>query len=170
MSQDLAIGVWSVVSPFIAAGLAAWLGYYFGVKKKQEELLVSEKFERLKTLSEGIANLEYYCEVRIRDERGSDIGPSLERLPKDAPQSPLQHAEHLHRILKDAMLFLSAHARQEIRALIDQVWRVADMELKVAADPTLASELSALDSYTDLAAKAETCIETLHHEARSSSK
>ena len=170
MDQNLAIGVWSVVSPFIAAGLAAWLGYHFGVKKKQQELLVSEKFERLKKLNEGIANLEYYCEARISEERGSDIGPGLERLSKDAPRSALEHAEYLHRVYRDAMLFLSAHPRQEIRALIDQVWRAADMESKIATDPTLASEMTPLDSYTNLAAKAESCIEMLHHEAGSSRK
>jgi hypothetical protein len=157
--RDVAVGVWSVVAPFVAAGLAAWFGYFFGVKRKQQELMVSDKFERVKKLHDAIVGLQKLCEVNSSQD-GGDIGLSEEWLPKDVLRSPLEQAQNLEQVFRDAMFFLSRKAKNEIRALIDQVWRAARLELRKVTNPELG--ISTSDLYREISAKADSCIEMLH--------
>ena len=87
-------------------------------------------------------------------------------LPKDSLRSPLEHAQHLEQIFKDAKLSLSTETGSAIETLIHQVWDAARLELTKANAPDL--EIPMLDSYVGIRDKAESCIEMLDRDAEAS--
>ncbi len=166
--QEVAIGVWHLLAPALSAVFGAWLGYFFGGKRKLQELLVSDRVERIKKLGDAVIELQHFCEVQMSMAYGSDVGRSEDQLPKDAPRSFMDHGQNLEQVMRGTMFYLSRKATAEMRSLINSVWQTAQSNFRDVANPELGIRMT--EKYAELSAQADSCVPMLRREAGFRSK
>jgi hypothetical protein len=146
---------WDLLSPFIAAGLAAWFAYKFALRQRRAEILMAEKLAAFKALQSALVGVRQYAS--LKDYPSDDIGFML---PDGVPASALLQANHLTHVQDAYRIFVSAESRAQVDGLVQRLFQVASMELAVHSDPTLEDR----KLYRDLRAYADACIEGLYKE------
>ena len=106
--------VWNFLSPFVAAGLASWLTYQFGIRAKRFDVLLDKKVAAFDALQARLNAVRRYCEAALSEFEGGEFAPKIANLPQSDERSALAHTTALHYLMMEHRLFYSEIGRAHV--------------------------------------------------------
>lgn len=152
---------WALLAPFVAALLASWLTFTFGVRSKRFDLAQAERLAGFRVFRERLLALKRYAEARAAEIDGGDYEPRLEELPAELQQSFLTYHNEITRIRDEYAYLFPVESSQALKPLFEHLGMVCSMELtRSSTDP---SELeAAAHLYRLVAADVPSCLANLY--------
>jgi hypothetical protein len=148
-----------IISPFISAGLASFLTYFFGTRTKRKELLYQNRIESFKQIAVRISDLKKYCIGQLAIFRESEFSPFYE-----LEGSGLIHREKIADVVEYNQLFLTTKSRIALEDLDGQISMICNAELNISnrTDEDELTDYSSVYEYT--LKQANSCLDILYKE------
>lgn len=129
----------SVISPFLSAGLAAWLGFRLSGQRSRSDAFLRQRVQAVQPILTTLALVRRYCLARRGELDGNENGIAL---PQGAI-SILNLKDILHENVEAAALFLSPSEETALDPVISSMSMGASLERAaiVSEDPDILSSL-----------------------------
>jgi hypothetical protein len=128
---DLFFEVASIVSPLIAAAIAAILAYYFAIKGKKLDILYANKVPALKAIAVQVMELSNYISGVLAYLQANEWAGNYR-----PPGGALGRRGELAQVVTMNNLFLTPHGRAVLSELLNHLALVCAAEVRYVLDPT----------------------------------
>lgn len=152
---DLFFKVASIVSPFIAAAIAAVLAYYFAIKGKKLDILYANKVPALKAIAAQVIELSNYLSGVLAYLQANEWAGNYQ-----PPGGALERRGELARVVTMNNLFLTPQGRPVLSDLLAHLAPICAAEARYVLDRT--EDLQPL--YESVYNRVEECMDILHKE------
>lgn len=144
MATDTFWKLSSIISPFLSAGLAAWIGFRFARHGARADLFLKERVQAVQPLLSTLSVIRRYSHARkgIVDQR-----ENASEVP-DGAISILRLRDRLLGDIETADLFITDLERSALEPLLENMAMGAYAERSCSMDPSL--EHSLVDMYETL--------------------
>ncbi len=159
--------IYTYLSPFIAAFVASYITYLFGIRAKKHEVLMAQRIPAFKAIQKQLVAFRRYYVASLSEMSGSEFAPKLEDLPEEERKSPLEQRQSLDAVLADNLIFLSKESRKCLDALDGSLELLCSEELLRASEPenqTWRDEVKGF--YERILSQVDACTEEIYKELK----
>ncbi len=152
----------SIISPFLSAGLAAWIGFKLASRSAKANLFMQERVRAIQPILQTLAVIRRYCLARKGELDGNENGLEL---PPDAV-SILKLKDRLYADEENAALFLNTDEKDALGPVFVALSMGASAERTASMDPSVLGSL--FDVYKSLSLACDTARKVMIREVRDS--
>jgi len=150
-----------IVSPFIAAFLAAWITNTYATKRLKAEKFLNQRLDALKLVHSELVAAKLYFSKSINREQGNEHG-----IWPDGGYECHLILKNLWECFQSQAIFLSFDERESIVSLMKEMDMCNAMERAISSDEEIRKQSNSVDVYQKLQTKSAEALAVLYQELR----
>ena len=154
--------LWQYASPFVAAAVASWTTFRFGIHGKRLDLAYAEVLAAFRIIKAEVLALKRYSEARAADIDGGDYEVRSDDLPAEQRRSFLEHHHALTQAVEEYDYVLTVVARSALEPVLQTLGLICSMQITMDSNDPAHLDCAA-SLYRQLADQIPTCVDELYN-------
>ncbi|MDY3339116.1 hypothetical protein D1J36_007430 [Riemerella anatipestifer] len=121
--------IFTLLSPFIAAFIAARLTFFFTLKSKKFDILYANKIPAFKNINEKLIEYKIFCLGRVAYFEGNELSPYWYE-----DIGAFEFRKSITKVYEENSIFVSKKSRISIEKLINNLSLLCNMEIQIVDD------------------------------------
>ena len=148
----------TLISPFIAAFIAARLTFFFSLKSKKFDIIYANKIPAFKNINEKLIEYKIFCLGRVAYFEGNGLSPYW---VEDIGAFELRKS--ITKVYEENSIFVSKKSRSSIEKLINNLSLLCNMEIQIV-DNKLDEKIDLKETYNNAYLEVDELIQILYEE------
>lgn len=148
----------AILSPFVAAFIAARLTYFFSLKSKKFDILYANKIPAFKNINEVLTEYKIFCLGRVAFFEGNELSPYW---TEDV--GAFEFRRKITKVYENNSIFISQKNRKVIEEFINNLSLLCNMEIHLV-DEVIDESIDLKKSYFNSYIEVEKIIEIFYKE------
>lgn len=145
-------------SRFIAALVASYLTYRFGIRSRSKESLTNDRRRAFDSIKDRLVSIIRYCDARAADSRGMNLAPRVSDLPSPDQLTSLQHIFHLRWTIEEHRHLLPEQFFRRVNSLEAPLFGCAIIEITLDSGHSLGTAVDPISMYSKASELARECV------------
>lgn len=148
----------TLISPFIAAFIAARLTFFFSLKSKKFDIIYANKIPAFKNINEKLIEYKIFCLGRVAYFEGNGLSPYwVEDI------GAFEFRKSITKVYEENSIFVSKKSRSSIEKLINNLSLLCNMEIQIV-DNKLDEKIDLKETYNNAYFEVDELIQILYEE------
>lgn len=148
----------TLISPFIAAFIAARLTFFFSLKSKKFDIIYANKIPAFKNINEKLIEYKIFCLGRVAYFEGNELSPYwVEDI------GAFEFRKSITKVYEENSIFVSKKSRSSIEKLINNLSLLCNMEIQIV-DNKLDEKIDLKETYNNAYLEVDELIQILYEE------
>jgi len=150
--------IFTLLSPFIAAFIAARLTYFFTLKSKKFDILYANKIPAFKNINDELIKYKIFCLGRVAFLEGNELSPYWSEYI-----GVFEFRKSITKVYEENLIFVSKKSRKAIENLINNQSLLCNIEIQLV-DNELDDSIDLKTSYFNAYVEVDELIQILYEE------